>query len=74
MLKEIDKKINRVYEIRFVKYDDGERLLDSAKDVRRNLNIYEWSKRTDDMKCNCSERNGKIDNEVYEKRSLGCKT
>jgi hypothetical protein len=44
--KDVDKKINWVYEIRFVKYDDGEWILDAAKDVRRDLNIYEWSKRT----------------------------
>jgi len=40
--KETDKKINWVHEIRFVKYCYGERILDSAKNVRRNVKVRSY--------------------------------
>jgi hypothetical protein len=47
----------------------GYYVVDAAKDVRRNLNIYECSKKTDDIKCSWIDPVGKMDGEMYEKRS-----
>ena len=41
-VEEIDKKINWVHEIRFVKYCYGERILDAAKNVRRNVKVRSY--------------------------------